>query len=175
MIPEIGHIALILALGIAVIQAFFPLAGAQLGIRSWVSVARPAANLQMLFMLVAFGSLMYAFIDFDFSVKYVATNSNSKLPTIYRVSAVWGGHEGSLLLWAAILAVWGFAVSLFSRSIPDVMVARVLGILGLVSVGFLMFTLLTSNPFERIPMQADGRDLKYPALIKHSSRESPNA
>jgi len=159
MIPEIGQIALILALGIAVIQAFFPLAGAQLGIRSWVSVARPAANLQMLFMLVAFGSLMYAFIDFDFSVKYVATNSNSKLPTIYRVSAVWGGHEGSLLLWATILAVWGFAVSLFSRSIPDVMVARVLGILGLVSVGFLMFTLLTSNPFERIPMQVDGRDL----------------
>ncbi|MEN8213153.1 MAG: c-type cytochrome biogenesis protein CcmF, partial [Pseudomonadota bacterium] len=104
MIPEIGQVALIIALGIAVIQAFFPLAGAQLGIRPWVNVARSAANLQALFMLVAFGCLVYAFLDFDFSVKYVATNSNSKLPAIYRVSAVWGGHEGSLLLWAMILS-----------------------------------------------------------------------
>jgi cytochrome c-type biogenesis protein CcmF len=159
MIPEIGHVAMIIALGIAVIQAFFPLAGAQFGIRSWVNVARAAANLQALFMLVAFGCLVYAFLHFDFSVKYVATNSNSQLPTLYRVSAVWGGHEGSLLLWVTILSLWGLAVSLFSRSIPDLMVARVLGILGMVSIGFLLFTLLTSNPFERIPMQSDGRDL----------------
>ena len=152
---------MIIALGIAVIQALFPLAGAQFGIPSWVNVARAAANLQALFMIVAFGCLVYAFVHFDFSVKYVVTNSNSQLPTLYRVSAVWGGHEGSLLLWVMILSLWGLAVSLFSRSIPDLMVARVLGILGMVSIGFLLFTLLTSNPFERIPMQSDGRDLCF--------------
>jgi len=159
MIPEIGHFALILALGMAVIQAIFPLAGAQLGYQGWIHVARPAARLQAFFLTLSFAALVWAFLADDFSVRYVASNSNTKLPTIYKVSAVWGAHEGSLLLWALILAVWGMMVSFFSRSIPQIMTARVLGILGLVSIGFLLFMLLTSNPFDRIPAPPEGRDL----------------
>jgi cytochrome c-type biogenesis protein CcmF len=154
VIPEIGHFALILALGMAVIQAIFPLAGAQLGYQGWIHVARPAARLQAFFLALAFAALVWAFLADDFSVRYVASNSNTKLPTIYKVSAVWGAHEGSLLLWALILGVWGMMVSLFSRSIPQIMTARVLGILGIVSIGFLLFMLLTSNPFDRIPAPA---------------------
>ncbi|MEJ2307929.1 MAG: heme lyase CcmF/NrfE family subunit [Gammaproteobacteria bacterium] len=159
MIPEIGHFALILALGMAVIQTLFPLAGAQLRYQGWIHVAKPAARLQAFFLVISFAALVWAFLANDFSVLYVATNSNTKLPTLYKISAVWGAHEGSLLLWALILAVWGMMVSIFSRSIPEVMTARVLGILGLVSIGFLLFMLLTSNPFDRIPAPAEGRDL----------------
>ncbi|HXK57903.1 MAG TPA: c-type cytochrome biogenesis protein CcmF, partial [Gammaproteobacteria bacterium] len=115
MIPEIGHVALILALGLAIIQAVFPVVGAHRGIRSWIALARPVARTQLLFMLVSYGCLTYAFVSNDFSVRYVATNSNTALPTLYLVSGVWGAHEGSLLLWALILAVWTGAVSLFSR------------------------------------------------------------
>ena len=160
MIPEIGHFALILALVVALVQAILPLAGAQKGIASWVAVAKPAARLQFLFMAISFGCLTWSFMQSDFSVLYVASNSNTALPTIYKISGVWGAHEGSLLLWALILSIWTTAVTLFGRSIPPVMMARVLGILGLVAIGFLAFMLFTSNPFERLmPPAPEGRDL----------------
>ncbi len=160
MIPELGQIALLIALALSVIQAVFPLVGAQRGVTSWMRLALPAARLQLLFVAVAFALLTYSFLTHDFSVAYVAQNSNTRLPTQYLFSAVWGGHEGSLLLWALTLSVWTGAVTLFSRSIPLVMIARVIGVLGLVAIGFLLFMLLTSNPFDRLAVPpADGRDL----------------
>ena len=160
MIPEIGHFALILALVVSLVQAALPLAGAQKGIASWVAVAKPAARLQFVFMAISFGCLTWSFMQSDFSVLYVASNSNTALPDIYKISGVWGAHEGSLLLWALILSIWTTAVTLFGRSIPPVMMARVLGILGLISIGFLAFMLFTSNPFERLmPPAPEGRDL----------------
>ena len=160
MIPEIGHFALILALVMALVQGTLPLIGAHKGIASWVALAKPAAQAQLLFVLVAYGCLTYAFLVHDFSVAYVATNSNTKLPTLYLVSGVWGAHEGSLLFWAMTLALWTGAVTVFSRSVPEVMVARVVGVMGLVSLGFLMFMLFTSSPFERLPVPPpEGRDL----------------
>ncbi|MET0086981.1 MAG: heme lyase CcmF/NrfE family subunit [Sedimenticola sp.] len=160
MIPEIGHLALILALCMALIQGTLPLIGAHKGIASWVALAKPAARAQLLFILVAYGCLTYAFLVHDFSVAYVATNSNTKLPTLYLISGVWGAHEGSLLFWAVTLALWTAAVTVFSRSVPEVMTARVVGVMGLVSVGFLMFMLFTSSPFDRLPNPpAEGRDL----------------
>ena len=160
MIPELGHMALILALCMALVQASLPVIGAHRGIASWVALAKPAARAQLLFIAIAFGCLTWAFLAHDFSVQYVAANSNTALPTIYLVSGVWGAHEGSLLLWALTLALWTAAVTLFSRSVPDAMVARVIGVMGMISVGFLLFMLFTSNPFERLPMPpAEGRDL----------------
>ncbi len=160
MIPELGQFALIIALLLAVAQAVLPLAGAAIGKTSWMAVARPAAYGQFAFLLISFVMLVSAFVAQDFSVAYVAQNSNSLLPMAYRVSAVWGGHEGSLLLWVLILAAWTIAVAAFSRSLPQVMVARVLGVMGLISIGFLLFTLLTSNPFMRhLPGLPEGRDL----------------
>jgi cytochrome c-type biogenesis protein CcmF len=160
MIPELGHFALIIALCLALVQAVFPLIGAARGMPAWMAVARPAARGQFLFLLTAFAVLMYTFIVNDFSVAYVARNSNSALPVYYRLSAVWGAHEGSLLLWSLILGGWTLAVTLFSRGLPEAFVARVLGVMGLVSIGFLLFMLLTSNPFERLfPVPADGADL----------------
>jgi len=160
MIPEIGHFALIMALCVAIVQGVVPIAGAQLGIRSWMALARPAAQAQFIFIVMAFGCLMYAFINNDFSVKYVATVSNSMLPVQYRIAAIWGGHEGSLLLWALILGIWTLAVSRFSRNLPLDMVSRVIGVMGLVSMGFILFMLFTSNPFDRLlPAALDGRDL----------------
>ncbi len=160
MIPEIGHFALILAFVVAMVQAILPLAGAHKGIASWVAVAKPAARLQFVFMAISFGCLTWSFMQNDFSVLYVASNSNTALPEIYKISGVWGAHEGSLLLWALILSIWTTAVTLFGRSIPPVMMARVLGVLGLVAIGFLAFMLFTSNPFERLmPPAAEGRDL----------------
>jgi cytochrome c-type biogenesis protein CcmF len=160
MIPEIGHMALILALCTALVQATLPVIGAHRGIASWIAVAKPAARAQLLFMALSFGCLTWAFLANDFSVQYVAANSNTALPTIYLISGVWGAHEGSLLLWALTLSIWTTAVSLFSRSVPDAMVARVIGVMGMISVGFLLFMLFTSNPFERLPMPpAEGRDL----------------
>jgi len=160
VIPEIGHFALILALCIALFQAVIPLAGASLGIQRWVAAAIPAALVQLLFLSVAYASLTWAFINSDFSVLYVAKNSNSELPLIYQVSGVWGAHEGSLLLWALVLSLWSGAVALFSPNVPRVMRARVLGVLGLVSCGFLLFIIITSNPFERlIPAAVEGSDL----------------
>jgi cytochrome c-type biogenesis protein CcmF len=160
MIPEIGHFALIMALSLAIMQAFFPLVGAARGLPAWMAVARPAARAQFLFLLTAFAVLMYSFVVNDFSVAYVARNSNSALPVYYRMSAVWGAHEGSLLLWSLILGGWTLAVSIFSRRLPEAFVARVLGVMALVSIGFLLFMLITSNPFERLfPVPADGADL----------------
>ncbi|MCW8955674.1 MAG: heme lyase CcmF/NrfE family subunit, partial [Gammaproteobacteria bacterium] len=172
MIAEIGHFALIIALWLAVIQGFIPLIGAARRNPAWVAVAQPAALGHMLFVAISFVCLTWAFVQNDFSVAYVARQSNTELPLIYRISAVWGGHEGSLLLWAFLLALWTAAVSLFSRSIPQVMRARVLAVMGLVSIGFLLFLLLTSNPFERMfPAPLEGRSLnpllQDPGLIIH--------
>jgi cytochrome c-type biogenesis protein CcmF len=172
MTPELGHLALILALLVALVQGVLPLIGAHKGHAGWTALARPAAQTQFLLVAFAFGCLMHAFIANDFSVQYVAQHSNSKLPTAYRASAVWGGHEGSLLLWVLMLTGWSAAVSLLSRQLPLAMVARVLGVLGLVSVGFLLFMLLTSNPFDRLlPAARDGADLnpllQDPGLIVH--------
>jgi len=170
--PELGQFALALALMLALAQSVLPLVGAARGHRAWMNLARPAAQGQLVFVAFAFGCLTYAFVTNDFSVAYVANNSNSALPLEYRVAAVWGGHEGSLLLWVLMLAVWMVAVSVFSRHLPDEMVARVLGVMGLVSVGFLMFMLFTSNPFDRlIPAASDGRDLnpllQDPGMVFH--------
>ncbi|MBB5208325.1 heme lyase CcmF/NrfE family subunit [Chiayiivirga flava] len=160
MLPELGNFALVLALLLAVAQATLPLLGAWRNNPALMAVARPAAYGQFVFVALAFGILTVAFVQQDFSVAYVAQNSNSLLPLPYRFSAVWGAHEGSLLLWVLILAAWTIAVAAFSRSLPDAVVARVLGVLGIVSVGFLLFTAWTSNPFARLlPAVAEGRDL----------------
>jgi cytochrome c-type biogenesis protein CcmF len=160
MIPELGHFSLILALCLAVTQGVFPIVGAARGLPSWMALARPAARAQFLFLALAFAALAYSFVVNDFSVAYVARNSNSLLPVHFQLSAVWGGHEGSLLLWSLVLGLWTFAVTVFSRGLPAAFVARVLGVMGLVSVGFLLFMLLTSNPFMRLaPAPVDGADL----------------
>lgn len=161
MIPELGHLAMILALCLACVQGTLPLIGAWRGDRQWMSLAQPAAWGQFAFLAFAFVCLTYAFMVDDFSVSYVAQNSNSALPWYYKFSAVWGAHEGSLLLWAFILSAWTFAVSVFSRQLPEEMLARVLGVMGLISIGFLLFLIVTSNPFDRLLPQSptDGRDL----------------
>ena len=172
MLPELGQITLILALLVSAVQAFLPLAGAHRGKHDWMALARPAAYGQTVLLLLTFAVLTHAFVVQDFSVKYVAGNSNTLLPMMYRYSAVWGSHEGSLLLWVLVLALWTTAVALFSRHLPEPVVARVLGVMGLVSLGFTAFLLLTSNPFERLlPMPVEGRDLnpllQDPGLIIH--------
>jgi cytochrome c-type biogenesis protein CcmF len=160
VIPEIGHFALILALSLAVCQGIIPLVGAHRKDAAMMAVGRTAANGHLFFVAFAFGCLVWAFVQSDFSVLYVANHSQLSLPTIYKVSAVWGAHEGSLLMWILILAIWTVAVSYFSHNLPPEFSARVIGVLGLLSVGFLLFTLLTSNPFERLtPAPADGADL----------------
>jgi len=160
MIPELGHFSLILALSIALAQGIFPLLGVARGNGAWMRMGSTAALGQFLFIAIAFGALTYAFIIKDFSVLYVASNSNSALPLQYRIVGVWGGHEGALLLWVLILAGWTVAITRFSRHLPGEFVARVLGVMGLLSVGFLAFMLFTSNPFTRlIPAPPDGRDL----------------
>jgi len=172
MVPEIGQFALILALLLALTQAVVPLVGGARGNRSWMAVAAPAGQGQFIFVTIAFSCLGYSFITNDFSVLNVATNSNSQLPLHYRLAATWGSHEGSLLLWTFMLSLWTVAVSLFSKHLPEEMVARVLSVMGIVSIGFLLFMLLTSNPFARLlPAAADGRDLnpllQDPAMVAH--------
>ena len=161
MIPEYGQFALILALGVACLQAILPLWGSWRGHQRWMSLARSLAWGQFTFVGISFACLLHAFVVHDFSVAYVAQQSNSQLPLHYRISAIWGGHEGSLLLWVWILTGWGAAVALFSRALPLVMIARVLSVMGMISVGFLLFSLATSNPFERLLPHAplDGQDL----------------
>jgi cytochrome c-type biogenesis protein CcmF len=160
VIPELGHFALILALLLSGAQAFFGLAGASRGNVAWMRAAVPAVTGQFVFLMLAFGVLAWSFVQFDFSVRYVAMTSNSLLPLFYRISAVWGGHEGSLLLWGLMLATWSVGVAAFSRSMPLPFKSRVLGVLGLVSIGFLMFMLFTSSPFERlVPAAPEGNDL----------------
>ena len=172
MLGEIGQVLLILALLAAILQSVLPLLGAQRGLPALTAIARPAALLQLTMVLGAFVVLTIAFVRQDFSLRYVAENSNSLLPMIYRYSAVWGAHEGSLLLWALVLALWTAAVGEFSRQLPPVVVARVLAVMGLISVGFLAFLLFTSNPFVRLlPAPAEGHDLnpllQDPGLIIH--------
>ncbi len=160
MIPELGHFALIMALVMALIQASLPVIGAAKGINSWMDLAKPVTRLQLFFMLVSFAALVQSFIVNDFSVMYVANNSNTALPLVFRISAVWGAHEGSLLLWGLVLSIWAGAVSYFSKSIPKDMLARVLSVMGMISVGFILFMLLTSNPFDRLAIAPlEGRDL----------------
>jgi cytochrome c-type biogenesis protein CcmF len=172
MIPEIGHFALILALLLALIQGTLPIAGAARGIPAWMALARNAAQGQFVAVAIAFGCLAWSFVSNDFSLVNVASNSSSQLPVHYRFAATWGSHEGSLLLWVFMLTVWTVVVSVFSRHLPEEMVARVLGVMGLVSAGFLLFMLLTSNPFDRLfPPAVEGRDLnpllQDPGMVMH--------
>jgi cytochrome c-type biogenesis protein CcmF len=172
MLPELGQFALILALLLALVQCVLPLVGAWRNEPALIAVARPAVAGQAVFVALAFAILSHAFLTQDFSVAYVAQNSNRALPWYYRLSGVWGAHEGSLLLWVLILNLWSVAVAAFSRGLPEVLVARVLGVLGFIGFGFLSFTVLTSNPFVRhLPALADGNDLnpilQDPGLILH--------
>jgi cytochrome c-type biogenesis protein CcmF len=172
MIPEFGQIALALALCLAVVQGTFPILGAARGRADWMALARPAAAGQFVFVTFAFGALVYAFLTDDFSVMFVAQHSNSALPVFYKATAAWGGHEGSMLLWIAVLAVWTMAVAAFSRSQPQEFASRVLGVLGIVSAGVIAFAFITSNPFTRlIPAPIDGNDLnpllQDPGMIFH--------
>ncbi len=172
MIPELGQFLISLACTLALLMGTLPLIGAQRDIPLWLALARPLSHLHTLALLGAFGLLTTSFITHDFSVAYVAHNANTQLPTPYLISAVWGAHEGSLLLWALILALWTSAVSHFSRQIPTPLLARILSVLGLISVGFLAFMLFTSSPFTRlVPAAIEGRDLnpllQDPGLIIH--------
>ncbi len=172
MLPELGQILLGCALLAALLQAVLPLLGAQRQRAEWMAIARPAAYAQLVLIAGAFAVLTAAFVQQDFSVRYVAENSNTLLPLAYRYSAVWGAHEGSLLLWVLVLALWGGAVALGSKQLPDTVRARVLGVMGIISVGFIAFLFFTSNPFTRLlPAPLEGRDLnpllQDPGLIIH--------
>ncbi len=160
MIPELGHFSLNLALVMSLALAILPLVGSFKNIQNWIALAKPAARAQALLVSVSYLCLTLSFLNNDFSVAYVANTSNTQLPLIYKVSGVWGGHEGSLLLWALILSIWTIAVSFFTKGIPDVTTAQILSVMGMINVGFLLFMLLTSNPFERLtPAPLEGRDL----------------
>src|SRR5438270_259195 len=150
MLPELGHFALILALLLAGLQAFFGIAGPMLGRERWIAAVTPAVAGQFVMVSTAVGCLIASFVGNEFSVVYVAENSNSALPLFYRVTALWGAHEGSLLLWILLLAAWTVAVSIGAARLPRLYGARVLGVLGVDSFGFLFFTLATSNPFLRL-------------------------
>ena len=172
MIPELGQMALILALCMALAQSFFGLAGAQRQNIAWMAVVRPAAIGQFVFVGFAFLLLVTSLLRSDFSVLYVAQNSNTELPWIYKIAATWGAHEGSLLLWTSILALWTLAVAVFSRNLPQDFSSRVLGVMGIVSIGFLLFMLTTSDPFSRLtPPAQQGADLnpilQDPAMAGH--------
>ena len=172
MVPELGQFSLILALCMAIVQTALPVTGILLRMPSWLATAKFAAQAQLFFLVLSFICLTYAFITHDFSVKYVVQNSNTALPFMYRIAAVWGAHEGSLLLWVLILAVWTTGVAVFSRDVPNEFLSRVLAVLGVVSIGFLLFLILTSNPFARIiPAAVEGRDLnpllQDPGLVVH--------
>ncbi len=172
MIPEIGHFALIVALLVAIVQGVLPMIGAARRDSALMAVAVPAARAQFVLVALAFGCLAWSFVNSDFSVANVAQNSNSQLPLHYRFAATWGSHEGSLLLWALMLGGWGFAVSLFSRNLPNVLRARVLAVMGLVAIGFLLFMLTASDPFVRLsPPPVEGRDLNAllqdPGMVAH--------
>ena len=172
MLPEIGQFSLILALLVSVVLGTLPLIGAANGNLVWMRMARPAAQALFFFVFLAWLVLVASFVNDDFSVINVATNSNSQLPLAYKVAASWGSHEGSMLLWILMLAGWTLAVATFSRHLPEDVSARVLGVLGLVAIGFLAFTLTTSDPFDRLfPAARDGRDLnpllQDPGMVLH--------
>ncbi len=160
MMPELGQVFLILALLLAAVQAVVPLIGAQMNDPALMRVARPAAYGQFVFVVSAYAVLTWGFITQDFSIAYVAQNSNLQLPEGYRISAVWGAHEGSLLLWVLALSIWTVALAALSHKLPERFMARALATLGVVAVGFISFTAFTSNPFERhVPPLPDGNDL----------------
>ena len=172
MTPELGHFILWLSLGLSLALGIVPLVGAQQGRTAWMALARPGALAVFALVVLSYIALTLAFVRDDFSVLYVAQNSNSDLPVYYKVAAVWGGHEGSLLLWLLMQAGWMAAVARFSRHLPLPVVARIIAVMALVTVGFLLFTLLTSNPFDRLlPAAQDGRDLnpllQDPGMIFH--------
>jgi cytochrome c-type biogenesis protein CcmF len=172
MIPELGHLLLWLALGVSAVLGFLPLVGAARNRADWMAIARPSAAVLFALVAAAFVCLALAFLGNDFSVVYVATNSNSSLPTPYRLAAVWGGHEGSMLLWTLMLVFWTVAVARFSAHLPDKVAARILSVMGWLTFGFLLFMLATSNPFDRlVPTPANGRDLnpllQDPGMVIH--------
>ncbi len=172
MIPEIGQIALILAFCFAFIQGTLPLVGVWKNEAALKNLAVPAARAQFVFIALAFICLDYAFYSNDFSVLYVASNSNSQLPLAFRLAALWGGHEGSMLLWVSILALWTIVVTLFVKDLPESFRVRLIAVMGLISIGFLAFIIFTSNPFVRlIPAALDGRDLnpllQDPGMVFH--------
>jgi len=172
MIVELGHFALMLALAVALVQSALPLWGAHTARLPLMRLARPAAYAQLLLLVLAYAALTWAFIDHDFSVALAAKHSNSALPLVYRITAVWGNHEGSILLWALTLAGWTAAVARLSQALDDATRARVIGVMGIISCGFLLFTLAVSNPFERLlPAADDGQDLnpllQDPGMIIH--------
>jgi cytochrome c-type biogenesis protein CcmF len=160
MIAELGHYALALALGVAIIQSTLPLIGAARGDAQWMAVAIPSSLVQFALLLLSFFALMHAYVTSDFSVLNVVQNSHSLKPMLYKISGVWGNHEGSLLLWVTVMALFGAMVAIFGRNLPPGLKARTLAVQAMVTVGFLLFMLLTSNPFERIfPAPLEGRDL----------------
>jgi cytochrome c-type biogenesis protein CcmF len=172
MIPELGQLCLVIALCISIAQAFFPLVGAHRGNRAWTAVAMPAAAGQFVFVTLAFAFLAYSFITNDFSVLIVAGHSNSQLPLMYRFAAVWGGHEGSLVLWVLLLSIWTIAVAVSSRRLPEYLSARIVGVMGFISAGLILYIVLASNPFLRLsPVPIDGNDLnpllQDPAMAIH--------
>jgi len=172
MIAELGQIALILALLVSVAQIWFGIAGATRHRGDWMQALPMITMGQLAFTFLAYLCLTWAFVVNDFSIAYVANNSNTDLPLVYRLTAVWGAHEGSLLLWCMLMAVWTVAAVFFSRNLPRVFTSRAIGILGIISAGFILFTLLTSNPFERLfPIPEQGRDLnpilQDPAMVLH--------
>jgi len=160
MIAETGHFALILALIVAIIQGTLPLVGAQVRNQAWMSLAAPAALMQFLFIALSFAALTYSFVTSDFSLKVVASNSHTLKPMLYKISGVWGNHEGSMLMWVLILAIYGAAIAAFGNNLRPSLKVRVLGVQALLAVSFLLFILLTSNPFDRLqPAPIDGNDL----------------
>ena len=172
MIPEIGHFSLILAFCFAIVQGTLPLVGVWKNKPALSNLAVPAARMQFLFIATAFICLEYSFYANDFSVLYVASTSNSHLPVMYKLAALWGGHEGSMLLWVSILGLWTMAVTLFAKALPETFRIRLIAVMGMVSIGFLAFVIFTSNPFERlIPAALDGRDLnpllQDPGMVFH--------
>ncbi len=172
MIPEIGQFALILAFCFAIVQGTLPLVGVWKNQPSLYNLAVPAARAQFVFIVLSFICLDYSFYANDFSVLYVATNSNSQLPLAFRLAALWGGHEGSMLLWVTTLGVWTMAVTMFAKALPESFRIRLISVMGMVSIGFLAFIIFTSNPFERlIPAALDGRDLnpllQDPGMVFH--------
>jgi cytochrome c-type biogenesis protein CcmF len=172
MIPELGQLALILALAVSALLSAIPLWGAYRDHSGYMALSRPLARALFVLVSLAFAALVASFVRNDFSVLYVASNSNSALPLAYRVAGVWGGHEGSLLLWVMMLCGWMLAVAQFSKHLPEAVLARILAVMGMIAVGFLLFMLSTSNPFDRlIPMAVDGQDLnpllQDPGMVAH--------
>ena len=160
MTAELGHYALILALVMATVQGLIPLLGAGFNERTWMSTARPAACGQFFFISMSFACLMYAYVVSDFSVANVAENSHSAKPLLYKFTGVWGNHEGSMIFWNWILALYGMAIAIFGKNLPILLRSRILAVQGLIGVGFLIFSIATSNPFLRLdPAPIDGRDL----------------